>query len=67
VADGDPKDARWLRSSFSANAGECVEICDQGAVVEIRDSRDPEGPTLLTARAEWRRFVAGVRAGEFDH
>ncbi|MGH3780591.1 MAG: DUF397 domain-containing protein [Pseudonocardiaceae bacterium] len=32
----------------------------------MRDSKDPNGPALTFAGAEWVRFTAGARAGEFD-
>lgn len=35
-------------------------------VVAVRDSKDPDGPKLLFTRDEWKAFVGGVRAGEFD-
>ena len=34
--------------------------------VRVRDSKDRGGPELRFADDVWRRFVAGVRAGEFD-
>jgi hypothetical protein len=36
------------------------------AVVAVRDSKDPDGPKLAFSHADWRAFVAGVKAGEFD-
>jgi hypothetical protein len=35
-------------------------------VVAIRDSKDPDGGTLLFTPEEWREFVIGVRAGKLD-
>ena len=35
-------------------------------VIFVRDSKDPGGPVLTLAPADWAAFVAGVRAGEFD-
>jgi hypothetical protein len=32
----------------------------------MKDTKDPEGPQLHFDASEWRAFVAGVRAGEFD-
>jgi hypothetical protein len=32
----------------------------------VTDTKDPEGPRLRFDASEWRAFVAGVRAGEFD-
>ncbi|WP_449060374.1 DUF397 domain-containing protein [Planomonospora algeriensis] len=60
--------AVWRKSSRSSdNGGQCVEVADNlPGVVAVRDSKDPDGPKLLFTPAEWRAFVGGVRAGEFD-
>ncbi|GGL07346.1 DUF397 domain-containing protein [Planomonospora parontospora] len=60
--------AVWRKSSRSSgNGGQCVEVADNlPSVVAVRDSKDPDGPKLLFTPAEWRTFVVGVRAGEFD-
>ncbi|MGC4809998.1 DUF397 domain-containing protein [Micromonospora sp. DT228] len=50
--------ARWRTSSRSGN-GECVEVADTlPGLVGVRDSKDPTGPVLVFAPAEWRAFVA---------
>lgn len=56
----------WVKSSFSGNCG-CIEVQRQfdGSVL-IRNSNRPEEWIQDTAQA-WDAFVAGVRAGEFDH
>ncbi|WP_307853036.1 DUF397 domain-containing protein [Kitasatospora sp. RG8] len=33
-------------------------------LVPVRDSKDPDGPTLVFPAASWQAFVAGVQAGE---
>jgi hypothetical protein len=55
----------WFKSSYS-NAGGCVEVNRLGILVLLRDSKDPDGPTLRFTREEWSAFLAGVRNGEFD-
>lgn len=58
--------AVWHKSTRSGN-GECVEVAGNlSGVVALRDSKDPDGATLVFDRAEWAAFLAGVRAGEFD-
>jgi hypothetical protein len=53
-------------SSF-CSLGNCVEVgvAPDGGIA-VRDSKAPEaGPLVFTAE-EWREFIAGARAGEFD-
>ena len=62
----DTSRVRWRKSSHSgANGGACVEVGTVSRVVAVRDSKDPDGPKLTFSPAEWRAFVAGVKAGEF--
>ncbi|MFE6051572.1 DUF397 domain-containing protein [Kitasatospora sp. NPDC056446] len=59
--------ARWVKSRHSGNGGNCVEIApDFPGVMPVRDSKDPEGPTLLFPAAAWQSFVTAAAAGEFD-
>jgi hypothetical protein len=58
---------RWKRSGACSGADStCVEVDLSGEEVAVRDSKDGGGPILRFTAAEWRAFVAGVRAGEFD-
>jgi hypothetical protein len=36
------------------------------SVINIRDSKDPEGPILTFTPEEWTAFTLGVKGGEFD-
>ncbi|MFE3002228.1 DUF397 domain-containing protein [Nocardia sp. NPDC059246] len=56
----DQSNARWFKSSRSADANECVEIAfiGEGArVVGVRDSKDPGGPVLVFSGEQWDRFL----------
>ena len=55
----------WRKSSFSGT-GDCVEVRQGGETVEVRNSRDCSGEVLSFTRPEWRAFLQGARAGEFD-
>jgi hypothetical protein len=51
----------WRKSSHSA-ATECAEVGQDGAVVGVRDSKDPDGTVLVFGPAAWTAFLAGLRS-----
>ena len=55
----------WRKSSRCASSS-CVEVAWDAGMVLLRDSKDAEGPILSCTTEEWRAFIAGVKAGEFD-
>jgi hypothetical protein len=57
----------WVKSSFSGNNNECVEVAalPDGARA-LRDSKNPDGPALVFPAAEFTAFLSGVTAGEFN-
>ncbi|MFI9365124.1 DUF397 domain-containing protein [Kitasatospora sp. NPDC053057] len=58
--------ARWRKSGFSNNGGDCVEVApDFPGVMPVRDSKDPDGPALIFTVGAWESFVTAVRSGEF--
>jgi hypothetical protein len=56
----------WHKAQSSTNNGQCVEIASVVGKVAMRDSKDPEGPTLVYTPTEFNAFLEGVRNGEFD-
>lgn len=57
----------WRKSRRSGKLGNCVEVArltDGG--VAMRNSRFPDGPTLVYTRDEMAAFLAGAKDGEFD-
>lgn len=57
----------WRKASRSAHeGGNCVEVAKAARVVAVRDSKDPDGPKLAFAAAEWRAFARRVAAGVHD-
>ncbi|MFN2494662.1 MAG: DUF397 domain-containing protein [Pseudonocardiaceae bacterium] len=50
----------WRTSSYTANGSACVEVAPTPAGVLVRDSKDPEGPTLAVSTAAWRVFLGTV-------
>ncbi|MDQ0489590.1 MULTISPECIES: DUF397 domain-containing protein [Streptomyces] len=58
-------EVRWLRSSYSTGANNCVETARPAAgrsagLLAVRDSKDPDGPALLFSSDAWTRFVTTV-------
>ncbi|MFD0275046.1 DUF397 domain-containing protein [Kitasatospora sp. NPDC127111] len=57
----------WRKSSYSGDAGQCIEVADGFAdVMPVRDSKDPNGPALVFPSEAWASFISAVRNGEFD-
>ncbi|MFI5754416.1 DUF397 domain-containing protein [Streptomyces sp. NPDC051569] len=56
----------WQKSSFSGEGPQCVEIAEHDGAVLMRESDDPNVVTTTT-RIKFAAFIAGVKAGEFDH
>jgi len=57
--------AAWRKSSKCANT-ECVEIArDVQGMILLRDSKSP-ALVLSYTRDEFRAFLDGAKAGEFD-
>lgn len=56
---------RWLRSSYSTGANNCVETARPGpgpcaGLLAVRDSKNPAGPALLFSPGSWADFTAAV-------
>lgn len=50
----------WIKSSRSGNNGQCVEVRHRDDAIDVRDSKDPDGPTLTFTGTEWTAFLAGL-------
>lgn len=59
-------DATWRKSTRSGSGGDCVEARLNDGVVEVRDSKDKNGPVLSFTPAEWAAFHGGVQDGELS-
>jgi hypothetical protein len=56
----------WKKSSKSGgNGGECVEVRRYNGAVQVRDSKDPDGPVLTFSPQQWAEFVTAAVNGEF--
>jgi Domain of unknown function (DUF397) len=47
----------WRKSSHSGGNGNCVEVAATPVGVLLRDSKNPDGPTLAVGTGQWREFV----------
>ncbi|MFJ4685287.1 DUF397 domain-containing protein [Streptomyces sp. NPDC091377] len=57
---------RWLRSSYSTGANNCVETARPGrgpwaGLLAVRDSKNPAGPALLFSPESWAGFTTAFR------
>jgi Domain of unknown function (DUF397) len=60
--EGDLMD---FHKSTLSSVGGCVEVADApGDLVAMRDTKDPDGPTLIFDGAAWDAFIARIKAGE---
>lgn len=50
--------ADWHTSSYSTYNGNCVQVRLADGAVQVRDSKDPDGPVLTFTRDEWTAFLA---------
>jgi hypothetical protein len=55
--------AAWRKSSYSnEEGGACVEVADASAdLVPVRDSKNPNGPTLAFPAAAWTAFIDDLK------
>jgi hypothetical protein len=65
---GDMADhvVNWRRSSHCGEAGSCVEVAHMRDRVLLRDSTDPDGPTLVFSHTEWAVFLHELGRDEID-
>jgi hypothetical protein len=66
VSAPDLSALRWIKSSYSANNGDCVEIAAITGAVAARDSKNPGGHALVFGPAAFGSFLHGIRSGAFD-
>lgn len=62
-------DELFVKSSYSNPGGiinRCVAVARLDGRVAVRDTKDPNKITLEFTSDEWRAFVQGVKADEFN-
>lgn len=58
--------AVWRKSSYSGEAGDCVEVASLSKLTVIRDSKKPDGGTLVLDERTWAGLLSAVRSGQLD-
>jgi Domain of unknown function (DUF397) len=62
-----PLSRDWATSSYStSNGGNCVQALDTGHAVQVRDSKNPDGPVLTFPRAQWASFITEIKNGQHE-
>lgn len=65
ISSYNPFAAEGLKLSSYTHKCCCVAV-RIGETVDIRDTKNPNGPTLSFNKNEWAAFVKGVKNNEFD-
>ena len=61
------EDSAWIMSSRSTgNGGSCVEVRRHAGLIEVRNSKRPQGSSVHFTVEEWDSFLDGAKKGEFD-
>jgi hypothetical protein len=53
----------WRKSSRSSGSDGCVECARLSEEIVIRDSKDPDGGTLIVSAGNWRLFLRSIKSG----
>jgi hypothetical protein len=56
----------WIKSSYSASQGDCVEVAATADGRYVRDSKNPEGTVLQFSADAWREFTDAVKEGRIS-
>ncbi|MGW5102134.1 DUF397 domain-containing protein [Streptomyces sp. NPDC004100] len=58
LLDEPATDVKWIKSSYCTDEGpDCVEIAAGPATIQVRDSKNPEGPRLALTPDAWASFL----------
>ena len=54
--------AHWRTSTHSGQNGSCIQVAGNlPGIVAVRDSKNPDSPTLIIRPGAWRKFTARVK------
>ncbi|MEV5379455.1 DUF397 domain-containing protein [Streptomyces nondiastaticus] len=58
----DPGSIAWRKSTYSGHQGDCIQVADGIAdAVPVRDSKTPDGPSLVFRAGAWAAFVSHLK------
>lgn len=52
---------QWRKSTHSGAETHCVEVAGIGAMIAVRDSKDPDGPKLTVTPTDWRALLIALK------
>ncbi|WP_435861223.1 DUF397 domain-containing protein [Streptomyces morookaense] len=53
-------DRMWIKSSYSNDTGECVEVAAHPCSVRVRDSKLGNSPQLAVSPHAWAAFIQRI-------
>ena len=59
------QDATWRKSKRSQQNGQCGELAHTGPALAVRDSKNPDGPTLDVPERAAASFLSAAKVGKF--
>jgi hypothetical protein len=57
----DLSNMAWRKATHRGNDGECAEVATIDTGIAVRDSKEPNGPTLAFTPTAWHSFVTHNR------
>jgi hypothetical protein len=66
MSQPDLSGVEWRKSTRSGQGADCVEIASAENTIAVRDSKNPDGPSLGFGRTTWRHFSGHVKSGTYD-
>ncbi|RFS87218.1 DUF397 domain-containing protein [Actinomadura spongiicola] len=58
----DLSKAVWRKASRStSNGGDCIEVASVPRTIAIRDSKDPEGPSIIINHNDFRHLIKTIK------